>query len=225
MNPVLKKGEKSRILKQPEIMWNVLNTYTLSCLWLQLYKREDLMGIEAFKTNLSYGEDYCINVEKHSKTRRLLAINDVLYCYCDNKDSITKNQNKEKIINRIKDRIVASQIVCNSLSEYSDSFRNKAVISQMKMIRNAMMELSRIKDYNQNELSSDFSELLSRNSALLDDSLKLALIKMKPIDKYKNKRIVEAIIGADCSYIYRYIGFWKRFLFIKKCMGGKRNVN
>lgn len=91
-------------LDRSDALMLLFTTYKLNSLCLQAYKKRLFEGDNVFSAKVCYGEDFLANLEIYKKVKRVLFINDVLYYYCSNNKSTTRNRNFFRSIRNVFDR-------------------------------------------------------------------------------------------------------------------------
>lgn len=209
--PILQPGEKDRILKRPEIMELLLTTYKLNSLCFQIYRTDALRRAKSFNFDLDYGEDFLINLEVCQETDKILVISDVLYCYCDNSYSTTRNKSSRQVMKNIADRIVASRKAIEIANTQKGSLADKAAYNQIKMVKSSIMDIAKTDMYDKNKIVYELSKVLTVDSFSLVDRRGLSkyIRTIGLMERIKNRKIIEAIINADYEYIWNYMYFYR----------------
>ena len=202
--PILSSGELSKIIEHDEIMDLLLNTYKLNSLCFQCYRAKDIKKISVFERNLEFGEDFLVNLALHKNTKRILAISDVMYHYCNNPKSTTQNKDYSRVMKNIADRIFVSLKVI----EMGDA---RTTYNQLKMVKSAIMDIVKVKKCDKNKFLDDLNKVLTNKtfSNVDVDELNKYIGSLPKIERTKNQKIMNAIISADCEYIWKYACMYK----------------
>lgn len=204
--PILSVDEKQRILNHDNIMKILLTTYCLNSLCMQIYKTDYIRQIEAFDSNIVFGEDFLANLEYHQKTKRLLAIGDVLYNYCENEKSTTRNKSYDRVIKNISDRVFVSCAAIAIAKKYDDMVKNAAIYNQIKMVKNSLMDLAKTNVRNKSIVTNSLMKILTKNSFTVErDKLRRYMRSLGFLEMLKNYMIVKAILDANYEYIWFYM--------------------
>lgn len=84
-----------------------ISGYMLNAMWTNCIKREYLENINLDKyTNILYGEDLMYNLEIFSNIQNAVFLEDVLYRYNTNENSITRTRKVERLLKNLEDSIV-----------------------------------------------------------------------------------------------------------------------
>ena len=102
-NNILNVNDKNKELSIKDAREILLTTNNLNNMCFSLYKTSILKKINTFNIKMSNCEDYLDNLEIYCNANKILLINNVLYHYRENNNSTTKNKNKKRIENNIKD--------------------------------------------------------------------------------------------------------------------------
>ena len=192
--PVQKYIKNKKIINNSDVMSLLLTTYTLNNLWSQIYTMDAVKRAAVFRYDLVFAEDFLANLEIHKKTNRMLIMDNVLYYYCDNTGSTTRDD--KRVVKNIQNRIFASE----KAMEYIDKnikdakLRDKAFSAQLEAIKNSFVSLCRLDGYSKAQLAEDFT----------DNRLNLFEFKSR-------KKIINAILKLDYDYMWRYI-CWHKIL-------------
>lgn len=83
-----------------------LDGYMLNTLWVNCIKKEVIKNINIkANRNIKYGEDLLVNLEIFSNIQRAVFVNDILYNYIYQENSVTTSRNVSKLMNNLKDCI------------------------------------------------------------------------------------------------------------------------
>ena len=207
--PILSADEKQRILNHDKIMKILLTTYCLNSLCMQIYKTDYIRQIEAFDSNIVFGEDFLVNLEYHQKTKRMLLVQDVLYYYCNNPKSTTRNRSKKQYLKNLSDRVLVSREAMRCASQnYNDVETINAIYyAQIRMIKGNILNLANITEYSKNDFMKDIKKALPRNVFEFVDckSLNDYMSKLGFVEKLKNRGLVGAIARTDYGLLWNYI--------------------
>lgn len=84
-----------------------ISGYMLNAMWTNCIKREYLENINIDKYNkILYGEDLMYNLEIFSNIQNAVFLEDVLYRYNTNENSITRTRKVEKLLKNLEDSII-----------------------------------------------------------------------------------------------------------------------
>ncbi len=219
--PILSADEDKKIIDKPEILRILFTSYGLNSLCTQAYKTSQVKKIDAFETDISYGEDFLANLAIHKSTKKVLIINDSLYQYCYNPTSTTRNTNLKQVKKNIDDRIFVSKKAIELAAKsgfFDDATMQEIVFKQMAMIRDATMELSTLDNYKKDDFMSDFRNVFSENAVPKVDVEELIgyMDKQKIVSRLKYRRMLRAISESDYNTIWnvlvlhRWLRKWRR---------------
>lgn len=102
------KDEKEILQKdfQVDIYPMFLDGYMLNSIWTNCVKKEILQNINNIEQkNIKYGEDLLLNLEIFSNIKNVIFINDILYEYTYQENSITHLKSIDRLMNNLKDAI------------------------------------------------------------------------------------------------------------------------
>lgn len=218
VTPILKPGEPDRILGGDEILSILLTTYKLNSLCMQLYDMKALKSRKTFNHDIAYGEDFLVNLDIRQNTKRMLAINDALYYYYGNPSSTTKSAKREQVIRNIKERVYVSTEAIEVAQKLELGFKNKVVYSQMKMIRDNILNVNKIKDYKKQDFVNDLSEIPLKNltTRINEEEFCEYIDSLPLLQRIKNRRIIKAIIASDFDYMWKYSNVMKMIARLSK---------
>lgn len=207
----LPSGKQNVILSRDYTMKLLLTTYKLNSLCLQLYKAEVIKNNLAFNYDVVFGEDFLVNLEINKEARKVLLIDNILYYYCDNSNSTTRNHDREKIIKNILDRIFVSR---KAIEVYSDSkiktiSAEDVVDAQLKMIRESVMSLAKVDGYKKKDFCDDFQYVLNTTD------FNGYLCGLGASEKIKHDRLFSAFLKSDERYFWRYICKYKIYSILR----------
>ena len=209
VSPIPMQGRKQKIIMQNKIEEFLLTSIKLNALWSQIYKSDFLKGVEAFGYDISFGEDFLVNLEVYQKIDKMLILDDVLYHYCDNSKSITNTVCEEKIIKNVQDRIFVSNIASQYVSKNIKNvdFRNKAFYSQLRMLRHSFIDLCKIEKYTKKQFIENFNDVFTKNRFSMIDVGELSdyIATLSFSEKVKNEKFINPILELDYDYMWRYI--------------------
>lgn len=168
---------------EPYLYDILYDTAYCNCVWMQLIKRDKLIGIEEINKNLKYGEDLQINLLILKNINSLLFVPDYLYNYYINEESITNKIEFGTIIKKIMDSVDTYNVLYNYVNIFKinnkDKYRKMAIVklsfyltmislqlfANLKCnvdIKNSILEL-RNKNINKNDEKMIFNKLKSKN--------------------------------------------------------------
>ncbi len=204
--PILKSGESDKILGSDEVLSMLLTTYKLNSLCMQLYSMKTLKGIKTFSHGIAYGEDFLVNLDIHQNTKRILIINDALYYYYSNPNSTTKSVKREQVIRNIKERIYVSAKAIEAAQKLGLDFKNEVAYSQIKMIRDIILNVNKINGYKKQDFINDLSKISFKDltRGINTEEFYEYLNRLPLLQKVKNRRIVKAIMVSDFDCIWKY---------------------
>lgn len=121
----------------------MMNNEKIYNLCLQAYKKELFLEPNIFETRIVYGEDLFANLHIYPNVKKMLAVGDVLYYYCENKNSTTRSTKIRRLTQNIIDRTRVSMAAINvSRRESIDKKTRKLVIrNQFRMIGSQIKSL------------------------------------------------------------------------------------
>ena len=67
VSPIPMQGRKYKIITQDKIEEFLLTSIKFNALWSQIYRSDVLKGVDAFGYNISFGEDFLVNLEVYRK--------------------------------------------------------------------------------------------------------------------------------------------------------------
>lgn len=102
--------DEKEVLKKDfskEVYPMFLNGYMLNALWTNCVKKEILNNINLEENTLRYGEDLVLNLNLFSNIDNIVFINDVLYIYEYQSNSITNSKDLNKLLSNLQDAVKA----------------------------------------------------------------------------------------------------------------------
>ena len=145
-------------------------------------------------------------LEIHQKTKRLLVIGDVLYNYCENDKSTTRNKNYDRVIKNISDRVFVSCAAIAIAKKYDDVVKNAAIYNQIKMVKGSLMDLAKTNVRDKSIITNSLMKILTKNSFTVErDKLRRYMRSLGFLEILKNYMIVNAILDANYECIWFYI--------------------
>lgn len=219
INFAAKEDIHEMVIGNEKIFELLLTTYKLNSLWCQIYKK-DLLVIEDIFKNMKLGEDFVANLEIHKRTNRMLIYNgEPLYVYCDNPKSTTRTIDHSSIMGNISDRVKASCCALNIINDKKyNSIKERAVFVQLKMIRDYIMKLSNIANYNKQDFLEDIKSVIVKDSFHMIDEVNIDSVinSCGIINKMKYGNMVKSIFLGDYESMWKYFTRYKRMKRIRK---------
>ncbi|MBP3766508.1 MAG: glycosyltransferase family 2 protein [Bacilli bacterium] len=207
------KCNNYNFLNNEEIQQVLITSKKFNSLCSALYKKSLFDDINAFDYNISYAEDYLVNLEVLSKVTSMLLIDKKMYYCTDNSESTTRSKNINRILKNFDELI----FVYNKLFEYLNKWdinttdnRKKVFNTILDVTRIFIYNILRIDDLNKKEFINIMNQYLNRdlynkireefNLSDIDNSI---FYKIKNINTLKN------------IYNKNYKKIWKIRYFLK----------
>ena len=222
--PILDHKDKEVVLKHAEIAQLLAISDKLNSLWGKLYKRCILNDISAFDYDLNLGEDLLINVGVYSRINRMLVVSDLLYNYRNNNsNSVTRNQEKNRILNNIRDRIFVTGemlgFIRNNVADRQSII--KGTYKQLKAIWEVMKRLVWVDGYDKEDFKADFRAGIAGLNLTDADvrNIRRYTGRLRPSEYLKNGSAVRALAEKDCDKVWRA---FCRYRMLRKVVRRKR---
>ena len=208
--PILNDGTSEEVITHGEIVRLLVGSCKLNSLWSHFYKAELFVGVGAFDLDISYGEDFLVNLEVLNRAKKMLVLDDVFYEYnvCVDK-SVTRDVAVDRKRRNALDRICVSCRAIEYIEQNIENEANKylAIYYQLKMIKWSLVDLAKNKSYGLKDFKLDFADVFDKVKALGIDEAKLIKYVhwMSFGEKVKNRGFVRMIVRADYEMVWAYL--------------------
>ncbi len=202
-NHILSEEEKKEIYR------DLLLTTKYNNLCNEVFKRK-LYSVDnlILDRRISYGEDLLVNLNIFYRAKKIVLINDPLYHYLLNDDSITHKVTPDNIARNITDNIAVNKERLNYIKKYNVSIQEKEIT-----MRTVDFLYDQIKDYICLNKKYDFIELQNK----INEIEFYDFISKNKVDDIKtNKKIKTHIMNKEIYKIKRYVVFFKTRNMLKK---------
>ena len=132
------KQDKKKLLTKKELYDLLINTKLLNNLCFSIYKTSLLKNNKSFDYDISNCEDYLVNLEVFTNSKKVLLYNKIYYHYRENLNSTTKTIN-EKIIKRNLEELI---FVYSKLFDYLKVWKYNSIENQIN-VTYQILEMSR----------------------------------------------------------------------------------
>ncbi len=105
-----------------------LDGYKLNALWANCVKRKILLKIQIDNSEIRLGDDLLISLEMFSKANNAVFVQDVLYNYVYNTDSITTTNDRIKLLRNLNDIIEVYTTIYKYLIKWDMYCENNIII-------------------------------------------------------------------------------------------------
>ncbi len=168
---------------EPKLYDILYDTAYCNCVWMQLIKKDKLIGIDNINKNLKYGEDLQINLLILNNIDSLLFIPDYLYNYYINDESITNKICFKSMKKKIIDSLNTYDILYNYVDIFNiidkEKYRKKAIVKSAYYFTTISLKLFANIKYN-SEIKNDIMRL--RNEKIKINNKKMISNKLKNIN-------------------------------------------
>lgn len=220
-NPTLPRNIFYKNNFEPYFYDLLYSTIDLNVMWGMLIKREMLKDISKVDLSLIYGEDLSSNLYMFNNIEKMLIIEDKLYIYRKNNNSITYTYDKEKLIKKINDSIKTYLLLFEFVDIYGINDKGKYIsYTRQKLKKYITMFLLK---YCYNQSYKDFKSTAKK--VIEDKKLNFLFEKDSKENRIKQNLFIRIAISLlfnnkflifyfYSKYIYRLTQ--KIFYFIKK---------
>ena len=166
------------------------------------YKRSLIEGIRVFEGK-KHGEDLLFNIQVLERVKTVALIDDILYSYVSNEDSITHIPFNEHTVDGLFFKDETEKIIANKFPQYLDLARRRCFVARQVVCRKIIKD--KLQDQ-QKELITDLNQYLSEKYDLVRNFL-------------SRKEKIEYIIYTKMKFMY---SMYINIIDTVKVLGGRR---
>lgn len=204
--PILKREDSRKVLTQDEMIALLATSDKLNSLWGKMYRKNIFDDVLAFDYDIGLGEDLLISMEVCKRIDKMLVIDEALYNYRNDNDSITRSREKYSIVKNVQDRVCVTLKMLEYINDnvVDEKLRIMAIYKQISAIWGTMKQLALVNDAKKEELEVAIDGI--RKIKLRDADICNLRQYVNNLDlprKLKNGMAVRALAEKDCDKVWR----------------------
>lgn len=141
--------DEKQVLKDnfsEEVYPMFLNGYMLNALWTNCVKKEVIDKVNLTHNTVRYGEDLLLNLDIFSNIKNVVFINDVLYKYTYQENSITNSRKIKRLLNNLEDSVKVYTTLYTYLEKWGMSTKENIDIVNKRVVKESSQIIKIIKE-------------------------------------------------------------------------------